>query len=492
MKRSLTLLALAAACGPSHALAQPKPPGQEPKVVVVRPSAAPRPALKYRLVPERRSLSPGNAALFYHRAIQLEIDRRARTALEASPKAGARVESVEERIANWATVPITKVPREEAGKELAAFQSVLREVELGALRSTCDWEFDQRQEGISLLLPEIQEMRAVARLVVVKARLAILNGKTDEALHWIETGLVVGRHVSQGPTVIQALVGVAIDSLMVQCLEDLVQSPGTPSLYWALVDRPRPFVDMRLPMEGERYLLEKELPELSDVDRGAWSVDEARRFADDLQRKLSLLAGGAPANTESNGLPSFTRRLGVAAMASKIYPAAKRALLDQGRPAAEVDAMPVIQVALLHTIQQYQQVRDDGYKWLNVPYWQSIGRLDPSRARTVDQKLSNPLLALFESLLPALNAARLASLRLDRQLDALECIEAIRLHAAAQDGKLPATLDAMKDAPVPIDVITGKPFSYTIDGDTAVLFAPEPPGAPARGYAIDYVLKLAH
>ena len=54
-------------------------------------------------------------------------------------------------------------------------------------------------------------MRSLARLVALRARLAILDGKTDEAMHWIEIGLVMGRHVSQGPILIQALVGVAID-----------------------------------------------------------------------------------------------------------------------------------------------------------------------------------------------------------------------------------------------------------------------------------------
>ncbi len=77
---------------------------------------------------------------------------------------------------------------------------------------------------------------------------------------------------------IQALVGVAIGSVMTGCLVDLIQTPGTPSLFWALVDRPQPFIDLRPAMEGERYLLERELPELDELDHGAWSLDEARRF----------------------------------------------------------------------------------------------------------------------------------------------------------------------------------------------------------------------
>ena len=45
-------------------------------IIVVRPAAEPIPALKYRFLPERSSLVPGNAALFYHRAIELLDEAR--------------------------------------------------------------------------------------------------------------------------------------------------------------------------------------------------------------------------------------------------------------------------------------------------------------------------------------------------------------------------------------------------------------------------------
>ena len=80
---------------------------------------------------------------------------------------------------------------------------------------------------------------------------------------------------------------------------------------------------------------------------------------------------------------------------------------------------------------------------------------------------------------------------MDRQLDALQCIEAIRLDAASHGGKLPATLESITEAPVPIDIATGKPFDYKVDGDSATLSAPVPPGAPNHpSFAINYVLKL--
>ena len=467
----------------------PAQPPSEPAAttLTIRPAVEPRPALKYRLVPDRAELVPGNAAVFYHRAIQMALVRRSyldkdRKAKKAAPDRG---ELTDELISGWLNVPIAEMPLAQANEMLEVFRLALAEVELGAKRSNCDWEFDHRPEGISLLLPEIQESRSVARLVALKARVAIVEGRLDEAIHAIEDGLVMGRHVAKGPFLIQALVGIAIDNTMIKCLEDFVQAPGAPSLYWALADRPRPFIDLREPMAGERDLLEKEIPGLLDLDRGVWGIDRARTFADELQRKLFWFESGRAEGSDS-------QRLGIAAMTLKIYPEARRALIAQGRPEAEVDAMPVVQVASLYCYHEYRRFLDDLYKWFQLPYWQSVGRFDRLAVNPAGRAMDNPLLAMFASIVPGLGSVRLSALRLDRQLDAIQCVEAIRLDAAAHGGKLPASLDAITDFPAPIDPATGKAFTYAAEGDTATLSAPMLAGGPnASQYAIRYVLKLA-
>ena len=119
----------------------------------------------------------------------------------------------------------------------------------------------------------------------------------------------------------------------------------------------------------------------------------------------------------SSDLASLPRRLGIAAMAAKLYPEAKRRLIERGRPADEVERMPVIQVAALDTILEYHRVRDDHYKWLSLPYWQSAARVSEAEAAGMgspEAKLDNPLLTLFRLLTPALNAVRLAQVRLER------------------------------------------------------------------------------
>ena len=348
----------------------------------------------------------------------------------------------------------------------------------------------------------MQGLRGIGRHIQLKVRLAILDGKTDDALHWIETGFAMGRHVSQGPFWVQTFIGVAISRTMTVRLEDLIQAPGVPSLYWALADRPRPFIDMRHSMEGERYLLEKELPELEELDRGVWSLEQARQFAETLQHKLFDLSSGQefPGTyvVLPIGLPDLARRLTVAAMAARIYPEGRRALIAQGRPEAQVEAMPVIQVAALHSMEEYRRIRDGSYKWTHVPYWQSYNQIDRPILSAADQKLANPLVALFLMLTPPINRVRLASILLERELDAMQCIEAIRLYATAHEGKLPDTLESIIEAPVPPDPATGKPFLYQVNGDSASLSAPAPPGLKLtyayrslQSYAIGYELRLA-
>jgi hypothetical protein len=71
-----------------------------------------------------------------------------------------------------------------------------------------------------------------------------------------------------------------------------------------------------------------------------------------------------------------------------------------------------------------------------------------------------------------------AQTRLDRKIAALRVIEALRLHAAANDGRLPDKLTDITLVPVPDDPGTGKPFGYERDQDTATLTSQIPGEKP--------------
>jgi hypothetical protein len=472
------------------ARAQDEPPTVVP--IVVRPAAAPVPALTYRILPEHSALVPGNAAIFYHRAIEMILEQRRST---PSVRRNSSDEVVnEEMVTQWISGPLGAIPLDRARRWLERNRGALHEAELGARRQSCDWEFDSRAEGFVLVISEIQEMRSLARLVTLRARVAVVENRLDEAVSWLQTGCAMARHVSQGPILVQALVSVHLSAIQTKLLEDLIQAPGLPSLFWALANRPHPLIDLSPALEGERFLLEREFPQLRELDGVPWSVEKARQFADAIQTRMFRYAGMGVwdrSGTGSRGLKDWSLQLGVAAMVAQAYPEAKRALIAQGRNPAQVEAMPTVQVAALHTYQSFQAYRDDIFKWAGLPCLQAFKGTEAAWQRCHADMQSRPLLKLFLSLLGSTHWSYLAAARVDRQLDAIACIEAIRIYAQAHQG-LPARLEEIAEAPVPIDPLTGLPFEYRLEGDRATLSAPYPPGVPrVPGYSFQYELKLA-
>jgi hypothetical protein len=479
MRLSIAALALTSLFAADAARAQDEPPAVIP--IVLPPASAPVPALKYRLLPERETLVPGNAAVFYHRAIETWVERHGRGG--------------EGPLSEWISGHLEAIPRAQANQWIQQNQFVLRELELGARRRECDWEFESRPEGVNLLIGEIQWMRTLGRLVALRARVAVLDKKLDEAVHWLQTGYAMGRHVADGPTLIQALVGMSCCLSLNKPMEDVIQAAGTPSLYWALADRPRPFIDLAGALEFERLLPEREVPRLRKLDGLPWSVEEGRAFADEVETKLYAFAGwNASPSAEQHAPPEryWRNRFGMAAMVAQAYPGAKRALVARGRSPAQVEAMPAIQVVFLEAYTDYQVRRDEVFKWSGLPIYQAYDLISASNAKLKTPEVqSKPLLNLLCSVVVSFQGASLAQARLDRQLDAFECIEAIRLYAATHR-RLPDRLEDIAEAPAPLDPMTGRPFEYRLEGGRASLSAPvAPPGFQHPSFGLRYELTLA-
>lgn len=93
------------------------------------------------------------------------------------------------------------------------------------------------------------------------------------------------------------------------------------------------------------------------------------------------------------------------------------------------------------------------------------------------------------SLLPALARAHLKSALLERNIALLRCVEAIRMHAAQNQGQLPGSLEEIQAVPVPTNPTTGGSFSYKIENGKGILEASSPPGEPARS-GLRYVIAI--
>ncbi len=147
----------------------------------------------------------------------------------------------------------------------------------------------------------------------------------------------------------------------------------------------------------------------------------------------------------------------------------------------------------MYELRLYDRWMDDYCKLYNLPYWQARPRL----AR-VDQEMREAKQQRFEGVLahqvvPALQRVLQSQARLDRRIALLRTIEALRLHAAAHGGKLPDSLDDLRDVPLPADPFTGKAFFYTRrPNGQGILEGPPPPGEEANeGNAIRYEITLA-
>ncbi len=180
------------------------------------------------------------------------------------------------------------------------------------------------------------------------------------------------------------------------------------------------------------------------------------------------------------------------AAALRGYPMAKRALVAWGRPAAEVEVMPVAQVIMIYTMRTYEELRDGVFKWYGAPYPE--GRAGAAEAdndvRRATQE-GREVLPIAGLLLPAVASAYYAEVRNERRIAMLRIIEAIRLYGAAHEGRLPDDLAEIKEVPIPSDPITGKPFVYQQSSGTAVLESPYQPGRPQRSFGIRYEIKFA-
>ena len=96
----------------------------------------------------------------------------------------------------------------------------------------------------------------------------------------------------------------------------------------------------------------------------------------------------------------------------------------------------------------------------------------------------------FTSMISAPAAAGWAEVRGERTVAAHAAVEALRMHAAAHDGQLPAQLSDVTIAPVPLDPSTGKPFVYSVAGRTAKITSAAPPGRDPEHFALHFEVTI--
>jgi hypothetical protein len=410
--------------------------------LTVSPAPAPKPALRYLLLPELLEMNPGNPIQNYMKGMMEQqkflFDKEAF-----------------ERREKLLTTPLKELPAQEL-KDYGSFP--LKQADWAARLDTPDWQIllKVKTEGVSLILPDVQQMRPLANALKVRFRAEVALGRFDDALRTAKTMFAMSRHMGGHPTMIGNLVGIAIANIAIGPLEEMLQQPGCPNLYWALTNLPVPLVSIDKGIEGERALV---LAEYRDLDDSApMSAVQIKVFIDHMGKLL-----GEP------GKPMRLREwLDARINDEGRISASRRRLVDHGLPEEALRQFPSEQLLLLDEKREYQVRRDETMRIMNVHYWQI-------QAMAAQLDVKKPPALFADALVPGLFNVRKAQVRLEQRIALLRLVEAVRLYAAEHTGSPPAKLSVV-NVPLPDDPVTGKPFRYELAGQTAHLRGTPPPG----------------
>lgn len=158
--------------------------------------------------------------------------------------------------------------QKRAREVLRSFDSHIALAESAARRPKCwfnrDWE-----EGYALLLPEFSAMKSVSRLLDVRAQIAMLEGRPQDAFRDLDTITRIGDHAGQEPTVIAGLVAEGIHWIRVSSLAARAyksrDSATLAELKRAIEEVPTP--NLKRECRGDLYSL-LSLVELSQTEAG--------------------------------------------------------------------------------------------------------------------------------------------------------------------------------------------------------------------------------
>ena len=212
------------------ASAQPQEGKARTIELTLYPAKYSEPKQKYQLLPKAQEQTDADAVPLYEKAVQ------------SLPK-----DHTTDQLRQWLDTPSDKLPREQVQSTLQQLKPTLQLLEQAAKCKQCNWP--PFKPGT---LPEnLSEYRKLAYILALQARFQVAQGQYDQAISTLQIGLAMARHLGEAPTLIQGLVGVAIAGVIMNQAEELIQASNALSLYWALRDLPKPFIDLTKQIEIE-------------------------------------------------------------------------------------------------------------------------------------------------------------------------------------------------------------------------------------------------
>ena len=421
------------------------PPSVTTKAISVSPAPAPKPALKYQLLPDLSETFSGNQAHLFMKAFaeqnhfyfnKDEIDKREKYL-------GAPLDELPEDVRHYGG-------------------SLINRLHEAARAEQVDWQLTRelKRDGTNTLIPDAQHMRLHANVLRVRCRGEIKAGHFPAAIRTVQTLLALGRAFNEHPCVIGQLVGSAIANIGLVCVEEMIQQPNCPNLYWALTDLPTPFIDLRKGIQGDRTMYDAEF---RDFPRGGatWTGEqEAKAFAR-LPKMLGFLENLPPAVKRPTDFAPYVVMLSNDAEFQKTCAGW---LKEVGYAENDIDGMTPAQRVIVASVERLLALNDETAKLYKRPYTEL-----PDEFKSIEVPAKGAVLDLSEKGLFGGGLAvrwkpKLAQTRIDSVIAQLRMIEAVRLYAHAKGGKLPTRISDA-GVPTPIDPFSGKAFAYYIEDD---------------------------
>ena len=266
----------------------------------------------------------------------------------------------------------------------------------------------------------------------------------------------MANKVGGEPVLVSAMVWLAITTQMNDALARLMSRPESPNLYWALCEFPDRSGIWRNAFYGERRMTVPATPDLADAIAGKdLSPQQWRTLLDYIASLHAEPGGKAKPDSVEGATPENVRR------ARALY------ATSRGLEPGQVEKRDPLVVLGNFYVQQAETLSDEIFKLRGLAYPAPLRKsqeLKAHMAKLGDEQPGNRFLPMLD-----LRAAVMRFARVDREIHALANVEAVRAHAAANDGKLPSRLDEIAETPTLEDPLTGEPFEYAVSGDVATL-----------------------
>jgi hypothetical protein len=468
---------------PAIARAKPATPADVvPEVITLYAMDQPDPMLRYRFWPAPEKRSDANAAPLVSRAVILS--------LQVPPDHRKRLW---DRLADetWAT-DIKDFPVDEVRELLGPFQPVFTELERATNRMQTRYDLQLEHlnaaELLQTVLPEIQEMRSIGRLLSLRIRLAIAEQRWDDVVTDCRCGFRMAEIAGRSTDfLIGRLVGFSISAMMFSTIQEAIGQPGCPNLYWALASLPDDrLFETRSSIEYESLAMSRVFQAASELPEEPIGEDQARELIREMLRQSSVIVGPDSKQTSTSQLA-----MGLYVMA---FADSSRELLA-ARPewGAKAHELSAIEAVLRAATLRFTRDRDRWLAWSFLPddNWSEYQAEREATFRQAGHDPTDVLSSLVMLLAPAVEQAYQAGRRTIQQRNLLITLEALRMYAA-QNQELPPTLDRLRPTPAWNDAVAMQPFGYQRTSATTATLTRAPRWRADSGTTIQIQLKGTH